>query len=407
MNRLEKLMQELCPNGVEWKVLGEVCIKTSNIRWKESDKEYYYIDLSSVNVENHQIEEPRLINRQNAPSRAQQIILQNDILFGTTRPLLKRLCLIPSEYDNQICSTAFCILRVDVRQLLPQYLYFLLSIDTFYAYVEKNQEGAGYPAISDTKIFDYTIPVPPLPIQEEIVRILETYKKLQEELKTNLQNELEAYKTQYEYYRNHLFDLEGVEGVEWKKLGEVCNFIGGGTPDKNNKSYYGGNIRWATVSDMNGNFIEDTLYHITDDAIQKSSSKLIKSGSVIISTHVGVGKVCIIKYDTAINQDLKAVIPITDKINIDNKFLLYWFQSQKEFLLSNARGGTVKGIGLDFVKSMDFPVLPLPVQHRIVSILDRFDTLLNDLTAGIPAEIEAVTRQYEYYRDKLLTFKRP
>lgn len=401
MNRLEKLMQELCPNGVEWKTLGEVCVKTSNIRWKENDKEYYYIDLSSVNVENHQIEEPRLINRQNAPSRAQQIILQNDILFGTTRPLLKRLCLIPSEYNNQICSTAFCILRADARQLLPQYLYFLLSIDSFYAYVEKNQEGAGYPAISDTKIFNYTISVPPLPVQEEIVRILETYKKLQEELKANLQNELEAHKTQYEYYRNHLFDFEGVEGVEWKELGEVA-------------SYSKGRINCASLNKGNyvgvENLLQDRQGKIDANTVPRvgTAVKFYLDDILIGNIRPYLKKIWLATSEGGASGDV-LVFSIKDKKRCLPRFLYYILSSDDffEYDNKNAKGGKMPRGDKDMVLKYRIPLPPLPVQRRIVSILDRFDALLNDLAVGIPAEIEAVTRQYEYYRDKLLTFGRP
>lgn len=286
--------------------------------------------------------------------------------------------------------------KIDVNILLEKFFYYFVTTQNL---AKKNIAAGAVPSLTQEILNKIEIPIPPLPIQQEIVRILDTFT----ELTANLQTELEARKKQYAYYRDCLLNFEGVDGVEWKKLGEVCDFIGGGTPSKNIKQFYEGDIRWATVSDMNSSLIEDTLFHITKDAVEKSSTKIIKADTVIISTHVGVGKVCIIKYDTAINQDLKAVIPI---IEMNNKYLFYWFQSKADYLLSKARGGTVQGISLGFVKNMDIPIPPLPEQRRIVAILDHFETLVNDLSVGLPAELEARRKQYEYYRDKLLTFDR-
>lgn len=197
-------------DGVEWKKLGEVCEKTYNIKWDTCDNIYRYIDLSSVNINNHNIEETQEINKENAPSRAQQIVLYNDVLLGTTRPMLKRICIIPLEYNEQICSTGFCVLRVNKNILLPRFLYFLISTNSFFDYVEKNQEGAGYPSISNIKIFKFQIPVPPLSEQGRIVAILDQFETLVNDLSVGLPAELEARRKQYEYYRDKLLTFDRV-----------------------------------------------------------------------------------------------------------------------------------------------------------------------------------------------------
>lgn len=197
-------------DGVEWKKLGEVCEKTYNIKWDTCDNIYQYIDLSSVNINNHNIEETQEINKENAPSRAQQIVLYNDVLLGTTRPMLKRICIIPLEYNEQICSTGFCVLRVNKNILLPRFLYFFISTNSFFDYVEKNQEGAGYPSISNIKIFKFQIPVPPLPEQRRIVAILDKFETLVNDLSVGLPAELEARRKQYEYYRDKLLTFDRV-----------------------------------------------------------------------------------------------------------------------------------------------------------------------------------------------------
>jgi type I restriction enzyme S subunit len=197
---------------VEWKKLDEVCLKTDNIKWKEHQKaEFSYIDLSSVNRENNKIFQVQKINSKNAPSRAQQIVLENDVIFGTTRPTLKRYSLITSEFHNQICSSGFCVLRANINIILPGYLFFILTSTLFYGYVENNQEGAGYPSISNNKVKQFRIPIPDLSVQERIVSILNNFDKLVNDISTGLPAEIAARCKQYEYYRNNLLTFKNRE----------------------------------------------------------------------------------------------------------------------------------------------------------------------------------------------------
>lgn len=158
------------------------------------------------------------------------------------------------------------------------------------------------------------------------------------------------------------------EGWEYKKLGEVCDIVGGGTPDKKNKNFYGGNIPWATVRDMNVESVKHTEYSITKEGLDKSSSHIIHEGEVIIATRVGLGKVCLLEQDTAINQDLKGIVP--KKNDINRKYLFYWFKFEAKNIISNGVGATVKGVKLSFINNLSFPCISLSEQHRIVSYLD-------------------------------------
>ena len=166
MTKLEELIQKFCPDGVPFRTIGE-CVKSpSNIKWSFSnDTEYQYIDLTSVDRDTHNIGETKTICAGNAPSRAQQIVYAQDILLGTTRPLLRRFCTVPNEYNGQICSTGFCVLRADDTIVLHRWLYHQISTNKFFDYVEKNQKGASYPAISDSDVKKFSIPIPPLPVQ--------------------------------------------------------------------------------------------------------------------------------------------------------------------------------------------------------------------------------------------------
>lgn len=181
----------------------------SKIKWNEVEKdvEFNYIDLSSVDIETSKIIKTNIINKGNYPSRAQQIILENDILFGTTRPLLKRFCIVPKKYNNQICSTGYCVLRCDEKKLNYKFLYFVLQTTDFYDYCKTYQIEGSYPSISDNLVKEYKIPLPPLHIQEKIVEVLDNFDKVCNDLKIGLPAEIEARKQQYEFYRDGLLEF--------------------------------------------------------------------------------------------------------------------------------------------------------------------------------------------------------
>ena len=186
--------------------------RTKNIKWKENTAEYRYIDLTSVNLKNHQIESTTLISASDAPSRAQQLVKENDILFGTTRPMLQRQCLVPQCYDGQICSTGFCVLRTKIDVLLPEMLYYLMQTKAFYTYVERNQKGASYPSISDADVKRFEIPIVSIPEQKSIVTLLKHFDILCNDLTSGLPAEIAARQKQYEYYRDKLLTFKELEG---------------------------------------------------------------------------------------------------------------------------------------------------------------------------------------------------
>lgn len=166
------------------------------------------------------------------------------------------------------------------------------------------------------------------------------------------------------------------EGWKVKRLGEVCEVIGGGTPSKKNAKFYEGTILWATVRDMKSEIISDTEFKITEEAVNGSSTKVIPHGNVIIATRVGLGKVCLIQKNTAINQDLRGIIPIRPK-QLDTIYLFQWFKSISHLIVEEGTGATVQGVKLPFIKDLKIPLPPLSEQHRIVAILDEAFARIN------------------------------
>lgn len=193
---------------VEWKKMSEVCLKTSKINWKLVEGEYKYIDLSSVDRDNHKISDCTIINKENAPSRAQQVVKTGDILFGTTRPTLMRFCYIPKEYDGEVCSTGYCVIRVNNEMINSHFAYHFLFTQKFQEYVEGHQKGASYPAISNKDVMSFELPIPSLQEQERIATILDRFESLTTSLQSGLPAEIAARRQQYEHYRDKLLTFK-------------------------------------------------------------------------------------------------------------------------------------------------------------------------------------------------------
>ena len=187
-----------------WKTLGEVTLPTENIKWKYTDKIYQYIDLTSVSRENKTITDTIAISANNAPSRAQKIVKEHDVIFATTRPTLQRFTIISKKFSGEIASTGYCVLRANCKEVLPKWIYYQISTERFNQYVEVNQSGSAYPAISDAKVKEFKIPIPPLPEQEKIVAILDKFDTLTHSISEGLPHEIALRRKQYEYYREQL-----------------------------------------------------------------------------------------------------------------------------------------------------------------------------------------------------------
>lgn len=194
--------------GCELKMLREMILNVSNIKWSNNDKIYNYIDLTSVDMQNHQIGNLSNISKEKHPSRAQQIVKFNDIIFATTRPMQKRIAMIPKYLDGQICSTGYCVLRVDEKIALSSWVYYVLCTSIFYDYVDKFQQGTSYPSISDNNVKKFKIPIPSLQTQQKVVEILDKFDTLVNSITEGLPREIELRRKQYEHYREILLNFK-------------------------------------------------------------------------------------------------------------------------------------------------------------------------------------------------------
>lgn len=403
--RIDKLIADMCPNGVDFRELRSLLHKTSNIHWKDvGTTSFKYVDLASVHRITHAIRDSEVINSETAPSRAQRIIRKDDVLFGTTRPMLNRYCMVPEEYDGHICSTGYCVLRVKRDKLLPGFIYHLLGSARFRGFLEANEQGAGYPAISNRLLTKFRIPVPPVEVQREIVAVLDRF--------TALEAELEARRRQYQYYRDTVLTFDDASGtrvskqasIRWTTLGDICEAVSsGGTPLSTRRDYYGGDVPWLRTGEVRYLDIHDTENRITEKGLAESAAKWIPKNCVIVAiSGATAARVAINKIPLTTNQHCCNLQ--VDPGLANYRYVFHWLSREYEKLKALGRGARADLNG-GIIKNYPIPVPPLEEQERIVAILDKFDALVHDLSSGLPAEIAARRKQYEHYRDRLLTFK--
>ena len=336
---------------------------------------------------------------------------KNDLLLATTsendEDVVKPLAWLG---DNVAISGDMMLFRHEQN---VKYLAYFFQSEIFQTQKMKYITGAKVRRVSSGDLSKIKIPIPSsnnpeksLTIQSEIVRILDKFTALTAELTA----ELNMRKKQYNYYRDQLLSFKEGE-VEWKTLGEIGKWYGGGTPSKNKIEFWeNGSIPWISPKDMGRTLVDSSEDYITEEAVLQSSTKLIPANSIAIVVRSSIlDKVlpsALIKVPATLNQDMKAVIPHE---NILVKYIYHMIGSRGSDILRAAKktGGSVASIDSKKLFSFKIPVPNINEQQRIVEILDKFDTLTNSITEGLPREIELRQKQYEYYRDLLFNFPKP
>ena len=300
---------------------------------------------------------------------------------------------------------AFSI-KANGEQVLPRYIYhFLLSIQEK---IHDLKSGGGVPHVYAKDVARFVIPLPPLSVQQEIVRILDKFTELEAELEA----ELDCRKRQYEYYRNKLLTFSEIgEGtkVEWKTLGEVGEVTKLAGFEFTNYVKYNDTGKIIALRGLNvkGSLdLSDVKYIDESDFSKLNRSKLYIND--MLFTYVGtVGSVALIpendKYYLAPNV---ARIRFLDK-RINPRFMFHYFQSnefEKKQINRYLGSSSMKNLTMENIRKFQIPLPPLEEQQRIATILDKFDTLVNSISEGLPKEITLRRKQYEYYRERLLSF---
>ena len=295
--------------------------------------------------------------------------------------------------DCRFWSSDGCFCISHSEQLNNKYLFYYLQTKTHY--LQSQVRHAGIPTLDNPVVEKINLPLLSLSEQERIVGILDTFTATID----NLKEQIAQRRKQYEYYRDQLLDLEGKEGVEMKTIKDVClKICSGGTPSTSRKDYYGGDIPWLRTQEVDWKEIHDTEIKITKEALANSSAKIIPVDCVIVAMYgATAAKVAINKIPLSTNQAC-CNLEIDSSIAI-YKYVYHWLC--KEYLKLKAMGeGSQNNINGQKVKDFLIPVPSLFEQSRIVSILDTFEASIQNLEA----QLSQREKQYEYYRNKLLTF---
>ena len=378
MSKIRELIKEKCPNGVEYKKLKDI----TEMKRGQSITTQNLIEGSIPVIAGGQV--PSFYN--NKFNREGETITVSS--SGAYAGFL--------NYWNQpiLCTDSFSIKSQTVNL---KYLYYFLKMKQNEIYNKKT--GAGIPHVYISDLENMKIPIPPLEVQEEIVRILDKFVKLQAELEEDLNVELETIKQQYEFWRKYLFNDDNIKNIE-----DIClNISSGGTPNTSRREYYAGNIPWLRTQEVNWNIIYDTELKITEEAIKNSSAKVIPRNCVIVAMYgATVGKVAINNIPLSTNQAC-CNLEINPRI-ADYKYVFYWLSSQYKYIKSLGQGSQTN-INAQIVRKLKIPIPPIKEQQKIVQILDKFDKLVNDILEELSVEVDLRKKQYEYYRNKLLSFE--
>lgn len=382
MSRIDDLIAEYCPNGVERKPLGAIAklYRGNGLQKKDfTDKGIGCIHYGQIytRYDTFTSQTISFVDKKLADKLLK--VHPNDLIVTATSENLEDVCKAVAWLGGSDIVTGGHSIVVRHHQNAKYLSYYFQTLDFFQrkrAYVH----GTKVMEIKKDDLAKIVVPVPPLPVQEEIVRILDSFSSLEAELEA----ELEARRKQYAYYRNELLTFDR-ERVQWLKLGEAA-FINKGTYITK-KQVIPGNIPVI----LGG--VEPAYWH--------SESNHDGEGIVISRSGANAGFASYWNEPIFVSDGFV----LDAKPGIDMRFLFHVLKKQQAKLHSMKRGSGVPHINSKMLaNNVAIPVPPLEEQQHVVSILDRFDKLTNDLSSGLPAEIEARRKQYEYYRDRLLSF---
>lgn len=401
MSNLEELIERLCPDGVEYKTLGDVATisRGGNFQKKDfTEQGKPCIHYGQIYTRYGLFTDNTLTFINDECFAKQKYAEPNDIIMAVTSENIEDICKCVAWLGTEKVAVSGHSAIIH-HSLDPKYLAYFFHSQHFFNQKRRLAHGTKVMEVTPDTLKSIQLPVPPLEVQREIVRILDNFTFLT----TELAAELAARQKQYEYYRDLLLTFKSNEST-------ILN-------ERTNELELSGAIRWMKLGDIadigtgNGNTNEglDTgkypFFVRSQDIKYKNEYDFDETAIITSGDGVGVGKIFhFVSGKYALHQRAYRVHIISD--NVLPKYFFYYFKNSFLTYISKASfHSSVTSIRRPMMINFPVPVPPLEVQQRIVGILDRFDVLCNDISSGLPAEIEARQKQYEYYRDKLLTFK--
>ena len=344
-----------------------------------------------------------------------------DILFAITGESVEEIGKSTAYIGKEKCLVGGDILVMKHKQD-PVYLSYVLSTENAQKQKSKGKIKSKVVHTNATDIGEIEIPLPPLEVQKRIVEVLDNFEKICNDLNIGLPAEIEARQKQYEYYRNifltfnneEIYALSKQASKQAQNLIKILQYVYGYVEVRLGDIGKVSMCRRVLKSETNpikgipffkiGTFgkKEDAYISIKKFYEYKEKYSYPKKGMILISTSGTIGRTVVFDGKPAYYQDSNIVWIDNNEERVLNKYLYYFYQTNPWKI---DIGGTIERLYNENIEKTSIPLPPLEEQQKIVDILDRFDKLCNDISEGLPAEIEARQKQYEYFREKLLTFK--
>lgn len=393
MESIEQMIKRLCPEGVEWKKISEIGTIYRGVAFSKND----FTETGTPCIHYGQIYTKfgnsackTLTYVSETLSKGKKLAKKGDLIMAVTSENMEDVgkCLAWLGEEEILVSNHACYIR---HSLNPMYLAYYLQSSHFFKYKKKISKGVKVIDLDLNMFADYVIPVPPLEIQNRIVEVLDKMTTFTAELKAELEAELEARKQQYEYYRDKLLTFNelggGTKHLNLFKMSEFVELKAG---------------KAIKASELSVDRDDEHPYPCYGgNGIRGYIAKYSHEGRYAIIGRQGALCGCVNWVKGRFYATEHAVVCTPNNL-ADARFLYYLFT--KENLNKYKSQGAQPGLSVSNLNDIVFAIPSIEEQERIVSILDRFEALTTDLQSGLPAEIEARRQQYEYYRNKLLTF---
>jgi len=389
---------QLQKNNIQWKNvrIKDVAFVNKNSLGNDTpnDFKFKYIDLSSVN--NRQVEFPtEYIKYNEAPSRARRIAQKGDIIMATVRPNLLGYCMVDFDTNEYIYSTGFAVIENKKDLLNNYFLFSYLFSKKFQDDISNMLVGSSYPAINSSDVLNLKFDLPPLPEQNRIVSVLETWDKniknlnkkieIKKNIKKGLMQDLLTGKKRLSGFKDKW------EELKIKDIGEI---VTGNTPSKRIAEYYGDKYLWATAFDFNGVYIDNTEIKLSE--LGKSVSRVVPIGSILITCIASIGKNAIAQKPMSFNQQINAIIP-NKKHN--SEFIYYLIENSAHKLKEVAGGGALAMISKGVFEKIKLIFPKLEEQNAIANILTTADKEITELEK----KLEVINEQKKYLLNNLIT----
>ena len=410
MSKLSRLLKELCPEGVEYKTLGEIASISRGGNFQK--KHYVSNGVPCIHYGQIYTKYNLFVNETDSyidseVAKKQKFAEPGDIIMAVTSENVEDVCKSIAWLGNDRIAVSGHTAIIHHNQN-PKYLVYYLSSQMFQDQKRKIAHGTKVIEVSPAKLNEVKVAVPPLEIQREIVHILDSFTLLTVELTEKLTAELTARRKQYEFYRDKL--LTSDMNISMEKIGDLTDVFSAARVHRNEWTSEG--VRFWRSSDVisafNGvknsrgcAYISNELY---ENLIKRSGK--IQKGDVLVTGGGTIGIPYVVSDDEPLYVKDADIIDIKRCDRLDSRYLYHYFLSSsfRKYLSNISHGATISHYTISQVKETPVPVPNIEIQKRIARVLDNFETICIDLNIGLPAEIEARQKQYEYYRDVLLTF---